>query len=78
MHLFFNSACPILGIYPEGISDNAINCLFNAENCDGEGHYGATRWILENDNADYLKTDSSGKCNDSNIILDGTTNTSCH
>ena len=27
---------------------------------------------------DYLKADSTGKCNDSNIILDGTTNTSCH
>ena len=38
----------------------------------------AANWILENDNADYLKADSNLKCNDSNIILNGTTNTSCH
>ena len=37
-----------------------------------------TYWIIENDNADYLKADSTGKCNDSNIVLDWTTNTSCH
>ena len=33
---------------------------------------------LLNGTLDYLNTDSSGKCNDSNIILDGVTNTSCH
>ena len=38
----------------------------------------ASYWIINYDNADYLKADSNGKCNDSNIILDGTTNTSCH
>ena len=37
-----------------------------------------TFWPLEFGNLDYLKADESGKCNDSNIILDGTTNTSCH
>ena len=40
--------------------------------------YLCTNWVLEHGNRDYLKADSSGKCNDSNIILDGTTNTSCH
>ena len=35
-------------------------------------------WIMEYGNLDYLKADNTGKCNDSNIILDGTTNTSCH
>ena len=35
-------------------------------------------WILTFDNADYLKIDSLGKCNNSDIILDGVTNTSCH
>ena len=35
-------------------------------------------WVLEYGNLGYLKADTSGKCNDSNIILDGTTNTSCH
>ena len=39
----------------------------------------ASTWILNNDNLDYLKADlSTGKCNDSDIILNGTTNTSCH
>ena len=59
------------GLYFEGILDDAIGYLFN-------GHYGASRWILENDNADYLKADSTGKCNDSDIVLNWTTNTSCH
>jgi len=36
-------------------------------------------WILKYENMDYLKTDSSMKCNDNpSIILDGVTNTSCH
>ena len=59
------------GIYPEGIADNKINYVFN----DYAGH---SKWILENDNADYLKADESGKCNDSDIVLNWTTNTSCH
>ena len=37
-----------------------------------------TWWVMEFGNLDYLKADTSGKCNDSNIILDGVTNTSCH
>ena len=37
-------------------------------------------WIINTDNADYLQADSTGKCNNSDIILDWTmtTNTSCH
>ena len=42
------------------------------------GGFTASGWIIKNENTDYLKADSSGKCNDSNIILNGTTNTSCH
>ena len=40
--------------------------------------YSASCWILTFDNADYLNIDSTGKCNNSDIILDGLTNTSCH
>ena len=40
--------------------------------------YEITWWVIENENLDYLKADSNWKCNDSNIVLDGTTNTSCH
>jgi len=35
-------------------------------------------WILQFGNLDYLKADEEGNCNDSNIVLDGVTNTSCH
>ena len=42
-----------------------------------DGEFGAW-WLFEFGNLDYLKADENGKCNDSNIILDGTTNTSCH
>ena len=46
--------------------------------CISEKNYQCTAWVLEYGNLDYLKADSEGKCNDSNIILDGVTNTSCH
>jgi len=53
--------------------EEAVNkCLTRK---DGES---CTWWVMEYGNLDYLKADSSGKCNDSNIILDGVTNTSCH
>ena len=62
------------GIYPEGIDEENIeNNLFNSDYT-----WGHSKWILENDNADYLKADSSGKCNDSDVVLNWTTNTSCH
>ncbi len=37
-----------------------------------------TYWVLEYGNLDYLKADEEGNCNDSNIVLDGVNNTSCH
>ena len=37
-----------------------------------------TYCVLEFGNLDYLKADETGKCNDSNIVLDGVNNTSCH
>ena len=36
------------------------------------------QWILKNDNMDYLKTDKDGKCtNNTSIVLNGVTNTTC-
>ena len=65
-----------LGLLPDrqGITQEDFfqNCL-RFKDC-----YSCTFWPIEYGNLDYLKADSSGKCNDSNIILDGTTNTSCH
>ena len=50
-----------------------------ADTCIGGDRYYCTYWVLEYGNLDYLKADANThKCNDSNIILDGTTNTSCH
>lgn len=46
--------------------------------CMSDKDYFCTRWVLEYGNLDYLKADKSGKCNDSNIVLDGVNNTSCH
>ena len=37
----------------------------------------AAYWIINFENMDYLKIDSSGKCPDGKTILDGTTNTTC-
>ncbi len=36
-----------------------------------------TDWVIKHGNMDYLKTDSSGKCKNSSIILDGVSNTTC-
>lgn len=43
------------GLYPEGIDDENISYLFG-------GFYGHSRWVLENDNMDYLKADENGIC----------------
>jgi len=48
------------------------NCMSN------KNDFECTWWVFEYGNLDYLKADNSGKCNDSNIILDGVNNTSCH
>ena len=53
--------------------DDAVSYCMNSKNGNS-----CTWWVLEYGNLDYLKADENGKCNDSNIILDGTTNTSCH
>jgi len=52
--------------------ENALPDCFRTENklC--------TWWVFDYDNLDYLKVDENGKCHDSNIILDGVNNTSCH
>ena len=68
------------GIYPSGIrslSADEDEAQEQLESGCFSQHY-CTQWILENDNLDYLKADSTGKCNDSNIVLNWTTNTSCH
>ena len=36
-----------------------------------------TAWVIQHGNMDYLKTDSSGKCNNSSITLDGVSNITC-
>ena len=41
-------------------------------------HIGASRWIIDYGNMDYLKADLDGVCPDGKTVLDGTTNTSCH
>jgi len=52
--------------------DGAVSdCLNNKD-------YYCSFWPIEYGNLDYLKADEEGNCNDSNIVLDGVTNTSCH
>ena len=71
--LFILAVSNSLGIVASGdgnFEDTLSSCLRN--------HWDCEFWVLEYGNLDYLKADTSGKCNDSNIILDGTTNTSCH
>ena len=43
------------GIYPDGINEEKL-----AEYCFGAGY--CTRWVLDNDNMEYLKADSNGVC----------------
>jgi len=47
---------------------------FSYSSCFISGNCAA--WIIHNDNMDYLKANSTGKCNNSNIVL-GTVNTTC-
>jgi len=52
-------------------------CLSGIQSQNMDNIY-CTKWIIDYDNLDYLKADSSGKCkNNQSIILDGTTNTTC-
>ncbi len=66
-----------LGLIPR-IDDGDIES--DVSNCMNQSHRAdeCTWWVLEYGNLDYLKADEDGKCNDSNIVLDGVNNTSCH
>lgn len=63
------------GILPYGgendniLSNTPLDCFAVGDGC--------TAWVIQNDNMDYLKANSSGKCDNSNITLDWTTNTTC-
>ena len=56
-------------VVPLGLSPGAKA----TSNC---GYY-CTQWVIDNENMDYLKADSTGKCPDGKTILDGTTNITC-
>lgn len=57
------------GIVPDGKSYS--KCI------DHSYKSSCTAWIIDFGNMDYLKTDSSGKCKNSSIVLDGVNNTTC-
>ena len=64
-----------VGVVPfydwDSVESGISACLQHKSNC--------SWWVIEYGNLDYLKTDSTGKCNDNpSIVLDGVTNTSCH
>lgn len=64
------------GILPRGgqsdvwTQGDKIKCCFSSR------WAGCTGWVIENGNMDYLKADSNGKCNNSDVTLSWT-NTSC-
>ena len=47
------------------------------DDCPKSKDEGCTNWVIKHGNMDYLKTDSSGKCKNSSITLDGVSNTTC-
>ena len=53
---------------PGGFTDNSYSSCFSTGNC--------AHWVIYNENMDYLKANSSGKCNNSNVTL-STVNTTC-
>ena len=61
-------------IYPKGYNDLTDAKILS--NVVKGGTYAAA-WIMQYDNADYLKTDSSGKCTNNTSIVLSTTNTTC-
>ncbi|MBR1942349.1 type II secretion system protein [bacterium] len=61
-------------IYPRGYNDLTDITIINSVVKNG---YYAAAWIMQYDNADYLKTDSSGKCTNNTSIVLSTTNTTC-
>ena len=54
------------GIYPDGLvfydADEETNQEKLVNICFGQGY--CTKWVLDNDNMDYLKADETGKCPD--------------
>ena len=73
--IFKFSVSDSLGVFAPKMYDDDI---YNVSNCLYLKSDVCTWWIIDYGNLDYLKADTNGKCNDSNIVLDGTTNTSCH
>ena len=68
--LDINTKEPLPGGYNFTDEQLKNNCFKTGQNC--------TAWVIQNDNMDYLKVDNSGKCtNNTSIVLDGTTNTTC-
>lgn len=61
-------------LFPWGGDDDTKDTT--GTECPKEKNYICTAWVIENGNMDYLKTDSQGKCNNSNITLSDTI-TSC-
>ena len=58
--------------------DGTVLPYGDASNCISSNGMECTSWVIQNDNMDYLKTDSSGKCkNNASIILNGTSNITC-
>ena len=61
------------GLYPGGapnqLGSDISDCFIQGATC--------TYWVINNGNMDYLKADSNGKCNNSDITLSWT-NTSCN
>ena len=67
------------GVYPAGGMNDKSNGATDEllkQNCFVQHQY-CTGWAIENGNMDYLKVDSNGKCNNSSIILNWTTNSTC-
>ena len=62
--LYFNDNSTLV---PEG--ENSSNQTCRSDDC--------AAWILQFGNMDYLKADESGKCKNSSIVLNKTTNTTC-
>lgn len=80
---------PTKGLFKYGVdlfrfnvdSTNGLHYIDNDDritSCVGEvaGNYGCERWVIQNDNMDYLKADKTGKCPNGKV-LNYTTNTSC-
>ena len=50
----------------------------NVTSCKGSNGVDCTAWVVNVGNMDYLKADNSGKCkNNTSIVLDGVSNTTC-